>query len=247
MDLIREAIQSFTGDYETDETIWKSIRKRSIRLRVQQFLYKAINNTPMVGEKWSHIPGYEQRGQCAICRTTENMSHIILTCNAPPVDRIWNLAKQLWPHENLKWPDITFGTILGSACITAQEDPQHERDGSEWNRNDQRGATRLLQITISEAAHLIWVLRCERVIQEKVHTEEEITARWYKAINRRLTDNKIAATIIKREKPFTQLVESTWEKALKKISDLPTKWIYQREVLVGSNALRTSAQEGRRH
>jgi hypothetical protein len=49
------------------------------------------------------------------------------------------------------------------------------------------------------------VLRCVRVlvrvIQEKAHTEEETTARWYKAINRRLTDDKITATIIKREKP----------------------------------------------
>jgi hypothetical protein len=29
------------------------------------------------------------------------------------------------------------------------------------------GAARLLQILLTESAHLIWVLRCERVIQEK--------------------------------------------------------------------------------
>jgi hypothetical protein len=226
--------------------IWKSIRKRSIRLRVQQFLFKAIHNTPMIGEKWANIPGYEQRGQCATCRTAENMNHIILTCNAQPVSQIWRLARQLWPHKNLRWPEITLGTALGCACITAQEEPQYARDGSEWTTYDQRGATRLLQIIISEATHLIWVLRCERVIQEKTHTEEETTTRWYKAINRRLTNDKITAMIIKRKKPFTQLVESTWEKILKKNSNLPIKWIYQHEVLVGSNAIRTLAQEGRR-
>jgi ribonuclease HI len=32
LDLIREATQSFTGEYETDKMIWKSIRKRSICL-----------------------------------------------------------------------------------------------------------------------------------------------------------------------------------------------------------------------
>ena len=49
------------------------------------------------------------------------------------------------------------------------------------------GAKRLLQILLSEAAHLIWVLRCERVIRDpddppRFHTEEEINARWLRAI-----------------------------------------------------------------
>lgn len=61
-----------------------------------------------------------------------------------------------------------------------------------------RGVSRLLQIMISEAVHLIWVLRCERVIQEKTHTPEEVKARWFKAINRRLTDDKITATVIRK-------------------------------------------------
>jgi ribonuclease HI len=177
LNLIRKAIQSFTNELETDETFWKSLRKHSIRIRVKQFLFKAINNTPMIGDKWTNIQGYKERSQCASCRTTENMSHILLTCNAPPVNRIWDLARQLWPHENLKWPDISYGTIIGCTCISAQEDPQNARDRSEWTTYDQRGATCLLQITISEAAHLIWVLRCERVIQERVHTNDEITSR----------------------------------------------------------------------
>jgi hypothetical protein len=59
-----------------------------------------------------------------------------------------------------------------------------------------------------------------------------------KAINRRLTDDKITATVIKRERPFTQLVEATWEYALQKISDLPIEWIHDREVLVGRSTHR---------
>jgi hypothetical protein len=72
-----------------------------------------------------------------------------------------------------------------------------------------RGAIRLLQITM-EVAHLTWVLHCKRVIQEKLHTLENIERRWYKAINRRLTDNKITALAIKQDTPFTQFVEATW-------------------------------------
>ena len=58
-------------------------------------------------------------------------------------------------------------------------------------------------------------------------------------INRRLTDEKIIATVIKRGKKFTRVVEATWERALKKSSDLPKGWIHDREVLVGRRVRRT--------
>ena len=74
-----------------------------------------------------------------------------------------------------------------------------------WTGAKHRGATRLLQILISEAAHLIWVLRCERVIQVKIHNRDEIRLRWHKAINRRLTKDKINATIVTRAPHHTIL------------------------------------------
>jgi hypothetical protein len=40
----------------------------------------------------------------------------------------------------------------------------------------------------------------------------EVAARWEKAINRRLTEDEITATVIKRAKSHTRLVEATWEK-----------------------------------
>ncbi|KAH9008310.1 hypothetical protein EDB85DRAFT_1837444, partial [Lactarius pseudohatsudake] len=57
---------------------------------------------------------------------------------------------------------------------------------------------RLLQILLSESAHLIWVTRCERTIQLKEHSTEEIERRWLAQINRRLINDKIIATKIKR-------------------------------------------------
>jgi len=97
-----------------------------------------------------------------------------------------------------------------------------------------RGASHLLKILISESAFLIWVLRCERVIQEKNHNHQEIKARWLHVINSRLTDDKIATSKIKRDKGFTLLVSNTWEKVLSKESDLPNDWMNMHEVLVGS-------------
>ena len=233
IDLAREAIEAHTGSLETTESIWKSIRKRSIRLRVQQFLYKAIHNTPMIGEFWFNIDGYQHRGRCATCDATENMDHILTTCRAGHTARIWELAKEMWPHGDTQWPNINLGSILGCGCLSTIPTPNQETNTPSGNTAPTRGASRLLQIIISEAAHLVWVLRCERVIQEVQHTPEEAERRWYKAINRRLTDDKITATIIKRTQPFTRLVETTWEDAIKKFSNPPKEWIHNREVLVG--------------
>ena len=193
----------------------------------------------MVGAVWSHIPGYEERGNCRTCNTIESMEHILTTCNATPVSQIWDLAKSFWPHNPAHWPEINLGIILGSGCLTTPEealDQENEENEERVVPLKKRGAVRLLQILVSEAAHLAWVLRCERVIQELTHTTQEIKARWSKAINRRLTDDKLTATQIKRSPPFTYLVEATWEDLLRKFSDLPHEWIHNREVLVGSRA-----------
>ena len=230
----RAAIKAYQGSLETNEAIWQSIRKRTIRLRVQQFFYKAMHNALMVGSVWKKIPGYEDRGICQICNTTESMEHILTTCGAEPIRLVWNLAKETWPHNQSHWPEISLGTILGSGCLTTPEEPPRNGRETRVKPMKKRGANRLLQILISEAAHLTWVLRCERVIQQQNHSTQEITARWWKATNRRLTDDKITATQIKRSKPFTHLVEATWGPVLRKFSDPPHMWIRNREVLVGS-------------
>ena len=50
----------------------------------------------------------------------------------------------------------------------------------------------------------------------------------------RLTNNKLAATKIKRNETFTNLIIKTWEDILKKEWELPPDWLKKREVLVGS-------------
>jgi hypothetical protein len=52
-------------------------------------------------------------------------------------------------------------------------------------------------------------------------------------VNTRLTDDKIIATKIRRDKKTEQKVRATWENVLKKEGDLPNDWILKREVLVG--------------
>jgi hypothetical protein len=92
---------------------------------------------------------------------------------------------------------------------------------------------RLLQILVSESAHLIWVLRCEHIINERSHTPTEIKSRWLRAINSRLIDDKIIATKIHHRKTSLKLVKSTWTKVLQKDGHIPWDWFHHREVLVG--------------
>ena len=231
LQLTRMTIKRVTGEVETNAAIWRSMRKQVIRPIIQQFLYKSMHGTQMIGKYWRNINGYEDRETCATCNETESMSHILTQCREQNTQVVWQLAKNLWPHRNIPWPEITLGTILGSGCITLQPD-RRGRNNRRRHRKACQGPTRLLQIIVSESAYLIWVLRCERVIQDKALHEGEIRARWHRAINERLTIDKVTATKIKRTHQFTKLIEETWEPALRKITELPANWIQCREVLV---------------
>ena len=93
-----------------------------------------------------------------------------------------------------------------------------------------KGQTRLLQILISEASHLIWVIRCERVIHDREHTMQEIEMRWKRKINERLTTDQITTTKIKGDKQNTTLTNATWEEALKKQNIMHENWLNRQEV-----------------
>ena len=241
LQITREAIHNYNSLLETDETIWASIRRRTLRTRIKQFLYKSIHGTQKIGKYWRHIPNNEQREFCTICEEMESMEHILVNCQAMPRRQIWMMARDLWPHEQDLWPEINLGTILGCGALSppaVNEWEPNERRNEQRNAPQQpRGTIRLLQILISESAYLIWTLRCERVIgnPDHRHNEREIRTRWLRAINLRLTEDKIITTRIKRDKQTKQLVRGTWEPVLRKSLAIPNDWLYHREVLVGRN------------
>ncbi|KAI9510721.1 hypothetical protein F5148DRAFT_1010542 [Russula earlei] len=169
-------------------------------------------------------PLHEHHQFCTLCGDTETMDHIIIQCETSPRRLIWSLARKMWPHRPNLWPNITLGTVMGCGALS----PPTTENRKITNENTPplhppKGAKRLLQILTSEAAYLIWVLRCERSIQGRTHTIREMNTRWEKSINKRLTNDKITA----------KLVENTWEGVLLKQMDLPPDWLQNREVLVG--------------
>ena len=94
-----------------------------------------------------------------------------------------------------------------------------------------KGATCLLKILISESAYLIWTLRCARTIRGHDYSQNGIEAAWRKAINRRLSEDKVLATKVLRKSLYINIVRNTWGKALlKRHHNLPDDWINRNEV-----------------
>jgi len=163
------------------------------------------------------------------------MSHILTQCKEKNTRVIWHLVKNLWPHRNTPWPEISLGMILGCGGIHLRPN-RPRRNDQQRGKATLQGPTRLLQILLSESAYLIWTLRCERVIQEKPLSEGEIRRRWYCTINERLTIDKVTATQIKRNNKYMKLITGTWEPILRKEGEIPVNWLQCGEVLVGRTA-----------
>ena len=100
------------------------------------------------------------------------------------------------------------------------------------------GAERLYRILMTESAHLIWRIRCERIIErndkEQWHTAQEIKNRWHCAINKRLTLDQAMTNKRYETKAISfQTVLCTWSGTLQDELSLPDNWINYSGVLVG--------------
>src|SRR5258708_1921852 len=118
LQVTREAIQNYNGLLEIDTMIWAGMKQCTLQTCTKQFVYKAMHGTQKVGEYWRHLGDSAPREFCSVCRTTESMEHILTRCQATPPRLIWTLAKDLWPHDQIPWPEISLGIILGSGTIT---------------------------------------------------------------------------------------------------------------------------------
>jgi len=114
------AIKRIMGNTETNATIWNNTQKKMIKPIVQQFLFKTMHRTHLTGRYWRNINGYKERETCVTCNESELMSHILTQCRERTTQTIWQLMKSLWPHQNIPWPEIMVGTILGYGNITLQ-------------------------------------------------------------------------------------------------------------------------------
>ncbi|KAK0502693.1 hypothetical protein EDD18DRAFT_1063755, partial [Armillaria luteobubalina] len=162
------------------------------------------------------------------CNQTETMEHILFECEAPGQNQVWKLTQELWARKESKLPKLDFATLLATQFIKLNGRGETELQGD----------TRLAKIVITEAAHLIWRLRNERVIQREGNgtaSDQEIRNKFLYAMNDRL---QIDLASLKRKKQkkrgiSTESVLRTWSGVVKNEQDLPEDWTGTAGVLVG--------------
>ncbi|KAJ7352012.1 hypothetical protein DFH08DRAFT_693556, partial [Mycena albidolilacea] len=110
------------------------------------------------------------------------------------------------------------GTIISAGLATFKNDEGKAKPGE----------ARLYRILMAESAHLIWKIRCDRVMQKNgAHpTEIEVHNKWVLAMNNRLKLDCQMTDDRKYEKKAVPVktVLRTWTGVLQDENKLPTNW-----------------------
>ena len=194
-------------------------------------MFKSIHNTHKIGCYWLKIENFNKRSLCPTCNEEETLDHILTECQVNTRTEVWEATRNTWPYDESLWPPITPGTILGCGLLEINTIDQSAAQNQEEHPNEPSlsiGATRLARILISEAAYLVWTLRCGRVINGRTYTNKTIKMAWCNTINRRLAEDVTTATKIVRRDDHTKLIHNTWYRALRKTHrELTEDWIKQ--------------------
>jgi len=217
---IQACTESTFGQSPTAEAIWSATRHRDLTRKTRDFLWKSTQHAYKVGEYWTHIDGYEDRGICPLCNDQEDMEHILTKCRSKARSAAWKLANAFWARRSNTELPCNIGDILGCALanFTTNDKPDD-------------GKCRLYRIIVSETAYLIWKTRNERRIrdndsEERSNIEGETTTRWRNALNKRLTNDRFLTDSIRFRKNALDagLVTRTWTGCLDNEEALPQEW-----------------------
>ncbi len=229
LDRITSGVKAKYGVDLHERSIWKSLRRRHMSRAASQFIWMAIHDGYMIGTHWlrPNMPeDLQARAVCRICGECETMTHITLECEAVGQKIVWELLREMWQLTQAQWHEPCWGTTFGAACAVFKTP-----DGGR-----KTAAENLWCILCTESLHLIWRLRCERVIQKEgsEFTEAEVTNRFYAALESRLNlDRRTAAMAASKRALKPQDVETIWRPVLEGKDSLPPNWVVNNGVLVG--------------
>ncbi|KAH9854516.1 hypothetical protein C2E23DRAFT_867507 [Lenzites betulinus] len=217
------------GCHPSEEKLWKSACGQDVRQNVRGFWWRALHGALRIGHFWDNIPGYEHRALCRKCDVPETLEHILLECAEPGQDAAWVLARCALRRKGISLPSLTIGIVLGALCLDrdAQKNtlPTHD--------------CRFVKIVVSETVHIIWKLRCKRVIEPDSCRPEELSQagiekQWWNAMNKRLqTDQYLTSRALGKLALAKTTVLRTWDEVLEDRQALPDNWIFCAGVLVG--------------
>ncbi len=229
LDRISTGIQATYGVQLHDAAIWRSFRSKHVSRTASQFLWMATHDGYMIGSHWLRPNMSEElrtREVCAICGERESMSHIIFECRAVGQEQIWDRLKELWLSTGAAWNEPCWGSAFGAACAVFKTDAGRRRSAIES----------LWCILCTETLHLIWKLRCERVIQREgvEFNVQQVTNRFYSTLESRLNlDRRTAVRARGKRSLKPSEVSQIWLPVIEGGKDLPPGWVTQSGVLVG--------------
>ncbi|KAH9917801.1 uncharacterized protein B0H18DRAFT_883347 [Fomitopsis serialis] len=220
-------------DTMANKTIWLSTRHKDFSRSFATFLWKCIHGVLRCGSYWLAIPGLEHRAQCSFCGMTESITHILFECTATGQREIWQIITGLWLKKGLPWPDMTTVDVHTLGLKTWTDERNRVRPG----------ATRLWRIMISEATHLIWKLRCDRVIGHQneeswEHSPLHVRCKLAYVLNSRLAiDVEATRKRYGKQALSHDLVLATWNAVIYDELALPDDWTKCKGFLVGSSPI----------
>ncbi|KAI0030514.1 hypothetical protein K488DRAFT_87675 [Vararia minispora EC-137] len=234
IDSVRGSLTDINGTAPSQEEVWLSIWNRDLYRVTSDFLWRVLRRSYKIGRYWLNIPGFEHRATCQVCATSESWDHILLHCNAPGPATIWDAVGNFLRIRIPTLPPLSLDLILGCALI-------NPADGGPLS---DASTQRLFRITIAESARLIWILRCERVIQNKTTSHNSALNRWTAMMDSRLQlDVAMTSRTLGRFALPRTLVLNTWSRVIRLDGPLTeTDWVHHKGVLVGIQVPEADAQ-----
>ncbi len=195
MERITSGIQAVYGVQLMEETIWNSFRSRHVTRQISQFMWMAVHDAYMIGTHWlrpNMSAELHEQAICKVCGECETITHIIFECRAIGQGLIWDLLQSTWVLTGTAWNEPIWGSTFGTACAVFAT-PEGTRRTSIEN---------LWTNLCTEALHLIWKLRCERVIKNEGEefTRNEVTNQYFSTMDSRLSLDRRTAAIARGKK-----------------------------------------------
>ncbi|KAH9910803.1 uncharacterized protein BXZ73DRAFT_57709 [Epithele typhae] len=231
---VKYVLSDLKTDFGADlheRTLWTSLRKKDlITKEARQWMWMVLHDAYWIGNKWleASMPAdLQDRAFCTHCNSLEDMTHILFACEEPGREIVWDLLTEHWQNAGGPLIAPTWGSVLGAACVPIVDD-----EGARKTTLERRWT-----ILATESAHLIWKLRCERVIgrENEPFSEIEVRNRWYATLDRRLDLERRYAALTEGRKRAKRLhaVEAIWAPLIQDDEDLPPNWVEKCGVLVG--------------
>ncbi|KAH9890114.1 hypothetical protein C8Q73DRAFT_747783 [Cubamyces lactineus] len=215
-----------------EKMLWRSLKKPVVSREARQWIWMVIHDGYMIGDRWlrpNMSDELKERATCRTCGQTETMQHILFCCNACGREIIWTLLRESWEASGFPRYDPDWGNIIGAACaVIRPHGPDSKRNAVAEDR---------WAILAIESAHLIWKLRCERVIANDgaEFAERQVANRWYAALARRLDLERkvVALTPGKKRAKLQTKLDAVWRPLIEDLPDQSTDWVTDSGVLVG--------------